>query len=247
MGEEASRAWKGDSSVERAAALFDEWRDDSAAVSGPAGLGAVVRRPREEDSSDDDSGVEAAVVAGEEAGRMREDKAEEGGPAAAGLEEEAADSNADSEECLVDSEAPFKLASRGGPVDAEKRGDRGGRGANGDGSSSELESAAVGNCTECVLPADELVASVVCAALALLGPVVDRLVVAVRMCCLSLAGAWKAESQPAQNAAEQSAHCTLAVSLSHTLHTATAWDDLAGAVGLSGAREWLCLAAGLWS
>ena len=70
---------------------------------------------------------------------------------------------------------------------------------------------------------------------------------AVLLCCRSLAGAWKAESQPAQKAAEQSAQSTAAGSLSHTLHRATELGAAAAATVLSARRVWLCLAAGLWS
>ena len=243
MGEEASRAWNGDSKVDRLPALptapLVEWRDEKAEVSGPADVGAVVRRPRVEVSSDEVRAVDGGLVAatGEEAGRMRDDSVvaeadtltdeeEEVG----GLAVDAADSRADSEECLADSEAPFRLAASSGEAEeTEKRGERGvseptepmeavgGLGVEADCTTG----AGDGGRPEGERWADEAVAvAETCSAVWWLGVLVVWLVRLVLLCCLSLFGEWNAESQEAQNPFEHSAHSTLAGSLSQTLHRA---------------------------
>ena len=142
MGDEASRAWKGDKRVERVAVLAVaaalECREARCDVRWPGGVGAVVRRPNEDDSSDEPSGADGVAVAGDE-GRMRDDsilELELEPPTAdrAGTEEDkaeelpavAADRRADNDELFIDSDAPFRLAAkRGGPDEMEKRGERG--------------------------------------------------------------------------------------------------------------------------
>ena len=274
MGDEARRAWKGDNTAARVVpapptvAVLD-WSEDSAAI------GAVVRRPSEEDSSSEaDAGLtaaewEAEAEAGEETGRMSDDSTPlppAAAEAVAGVAEEvaaaelldAADSSADSEECLVDSEAAFKPpASRGGGEETEKRGDGGGRGA----ADALTEMAARGVESDCAAGGERssavatdsgsgsgsgaVVDGAVVVSVALCCEVDWLLARAVLLCCLIFAGAWKAESQSLQKAALQSAQSTLAALTSHTLHTAAASLGLA-TEDCSGRRMCDRLAAGLW-